>query len=178
MQTNTTNLWQLANTELRRAIVDKKHPFRKCVLSTNDEFPESRWVVLRDVTDELIFIIYTDSRSPKVTQIIADGKTSLTFYHPKKQLQVRVKTSASILTSGPAYERHLAKAANYPKDYSTLLPPGAPLADSIDRDGAMHFAVISLAPVQWDILQLSRDDHRRVRYVLNNGNWVGEALVP
>ena len=133
---------------------------------------------MRQLTDQLSFIIYTDSRSPKVSHIETSSKTSLTFYHPKKQLQVRIKTTASILSNGAVYEHHLAKAANYPKDYSTLLPPGAPLADSIDRDGAMHFAVISLAPVQWDILQLSRDDHRRVRYVLNNGNWVGEALVP
>lgn len=178
MTLNTIDLWHFATAQLLRANADKKHPFRRCVLNTHGEYPESRWVVLRQISDDLSFIIYTDSRSPKVHQILSDDRASLVFFHQKKQLQIRVKARASVILEGQEYELHAAKAANYPKDYSTALPPGTALYDRPATSDTMHFAVLKLIPVEWDILLLSRDQHSRAIFTNAEGRWLGETIVP
>ena len=67
--------------ELYRGALDNKHPFRFVVLGTlSDVGPESRYVVLRMIDEQLNFFIYTDQRTEKVKSIELDPRVSLLFY--------------------------------------------------------------------------------------------------
>jgi len=178
MNISPSDLWTMAIAELTRANADRKHPFRRCVLCTHADYPESRWVVSRGMDSSYTFTICTDSRSPKVRHIAADTKVTLLFYHSKKQLQIRIKARASILTDGPLYEKHFTKAANYPKDYSTSQAPGSTMSHELQLTDTMHFAVLQIVPVEWDILLLGKYQHQRAVYSYLENNWMGQSVVP
>ena len=107
---NPTVIWQSIKHELHRGALDPKHPVRYVNLGTTGEnFPQVRTVVLREVTQELDFLVYTDFRSEKVKEIQACPKVALHFYHPKKMLQIRVEAMAEIHFQNDLSEQHWKK---------------------------------------------------------------------
>jgi pyridoxamine 5'-phosphate oxidase len=80
---------QLLYTELKKGMVQKKHPFRNVVFSTSaQESPMSRWVVCRHITYEQGFYIYTDGRSQKILELNQNPNCNLLFYHDRHGLQI------------------------------------------------------------------------------------------
>jgi len=175
----TQRLWQLATSELIRSNADPKHPFKKAVLTTLGIFPESRWVVKRDYNSEdHTILIYTDRRSSKVSQIEVNNKVTLLFYHPKKKIQIRIYALAELHSKGSLYEAHLDKVRNHPKDYSTLLAPGFVLNGELKYGSDINFTLLVVKPILWDVLELGKERHYRVRYELEGNKWHGTELVP
>jgi len=175
----TQRLWQLATSELIRSNVDPKHPYKTCVLSTVGKYPESRWVVKRGMNSkDFSMLIYTDSRSPKVSQIKKDNRVSLLYYHPKKKLQIRINALGELLDEGELYDTHFKKVQNHPKDYSTLLAPGSVLDGQLQYGSDINFTLLVIKPILWDILELGKKRHYRVRYELEDNKWKGKVLVP
>ena len=176
------NLLLQAKTELFRSNADKKHPFRYSNLSTLAEYPETRMVVTRKVDQNLNVIIYTDSRTPKVQQLLKNNKASLLFYHPKKRMQIRMKGKAVLIQEGHTeYEQHLLPILQAPslRDYTTILPPGSPLkTESVVMGTVLYFTVIILESLYLDILLLKREGHRRCEYHLKGQEWIENQLIP
>lgn len=182
--TNASDLWQLARQELSRSNADRKHPFRYFSLATFGEYPELRTVVKRRFLEDFSVLFFTDSRSPKVTEIQNNPKVTALFYHPKKQLQIRLKGEAKILnTEDKLFREALAqiKQSASQKDYTTALAPGKALSEMpVEKKKIeLHLAVIKIISQELDILQLGSAQHQRSRYQRQSSdNWEATPLVP
>ena len=163
--------------ELHQAVHKRDHGWRTPVLSTvNKGFPDARTVVLRGV-DPLAqtLTIFTDSRSPKVTQLTQEPRAQLVFWSADLQWQLRVSTVASIErdseSTAALWEKfQFTSAAG---DYLTADAPGTPLSDRDQRPPEQHafcLLVFQVESVDW--LMLSREGHRRVRLEQNKHVWL------
>ncbi len=179
------DLLELARAELLRSNADRKHPFRLLYLSTAGEYPETRTVVKRKATPDFVITFFTDSRSPKVSQIRANPKVSVLFYHPKKKLQIRLYGEAHLIDEGHGdFNRYLQSVKESPslKDYTTIQAPGDPLSAgpeaSVLFGDDIHFIAIEIKPEKLDVLLLGRDSHTRNLYQQTDGRWHQQSLVP
>ena len=126
-------IWQ----QLQRASVDKHHEWRSPVLVTNglntlengapNNWPDARTVILRAVdlnSNKLTF--YTDSRSPKVLQLLTNPNALLVFWSKRLNWQLRIKVSISVITDGELHQKTWAivKQSASAKDYLSLIVPG------------------------------------------------------
>ena len=179
---NPTVIWQSIKHELHRGALDPKHPFRYVNLGTTGEnFPQVRTVVLREVTQELDFLVYTDFRSEKVKEIQACPKVALHFYHPKKMLQIRVEAMAEIHFQNDLSEQHWEKIPDPRKpEYTGSLAPGTPVPHpdlGWDLGEKSFFTVLKISSQRIEALQLSKDGHLRIQFEKAN-DWKGQWLVP
>ena len=173
--------------ELRRATVDKKHPFRFFTMNTtllNRSF--TRTVVLRQMLDAHTLRIYTDARSEKINHLKAIPEASLLFYHPKKQLQIVAQTEVKVLSEGAEWEDCWRRVPEYmQKDYQSLLSPGSEMdwhKEGHPQDptlGNQFFRVIDLRVTSLDVLKLKREGHRRFTITFPRvGDPVVKRIVP
>jgi hypothetical protein len=170
--------------ELGRASLDRHHEWRTPVLASADAngLPDARTVVLRQVdavAGQLTF--YTDSRSPKVTQLQAQASAVLVFWSARLSWQLRVRVTCSVITSGPEVEAlwQGVKQSAAAGDYLSPRPPGAVLpscsgpADAANDPAPTHsFALLRAQVHQMDWLELSRDGHRRAQLSANTWEWL------
>ena len=172
--------------ELGRASLDRHHEWRTPVLASadGDGLPDARTVVLRQVdaqAGQLTF--YTDSRSPKVAQLQAQGAAMLVFWSARLSWQLRVRVTCSVITAGPEVEAlwQGVKQSAVAGDYLSPLAPGAVLAqdsatasaETTDAPRPAHsFALMRAQVLQMDWLELSRDGHRRAQLSANTWEWL------
>jgi pyridoxine/pyridoxamine 5'-phosphate oxidase len=175
---------QDAWAELRRATVDKKHPFRYFVLASMiDNQVYQRTLALRSIDKKQHIWAYTDFRTPKVKQLQANPHASLLFFHPKKWLQIRIQTTVQIHYQD---EETAAIWKNIPihsqKDYTTKLSPSTSLETSKGVEylegQANYFCRIAFIPQNVEILQIRREGHLRAKFQWQNTDWKGTWLVP
>ena len=176
-------LLTIAKAELLRSNADQDHPFRYFCFGTQGDFPELRTVVKREVLEDLSVVFFTDSRTPKVQQIQMEPKVSALFYHPLKQLQIRIKGSARLIDEEhQAYPKYFQQVQQglAKKDYSSLGIPGTPSKDEseIIYGDTIHLMVVKIIPQEFDIVQLGQDRHYRSRYRKNDMIWIETKLVP
>jgi pyridoxamine 5'-phosphate oxidase len=167
-------IWQ----QLLRASVDKHHEWRSPVLVTNgladnekDAWPEARTVILRAVNfnkKELTF--YTDSRSPKVAQLIANPKAVIVFWSKRLNWQLRLKVNIEVRTEGELVQKTwvIVKQSPSAGDYLSIKSPGellnsSPIALPQNSQKQAHFAMIIANVIDIDWLTLSRNGHQRVK---------------
>lgn len=178
-----TAIWQTLLHELRRGALDPKHPFRYLTLATTGtQFPQVRTVVLRQFTADLEFLVYTDARSSKVQELLEVPRVSLLFYHPKKQVQVRIKALATIHVEDELAQAHWKQVSEKRKsEYQSKLDPGTRI--TIPEDGwesssdHSYFSVLKFSTLSLEVLQLAREGHLRMQFDLASG-WQGAWLVP
>ena len=174
---------QLKN-ELVSGIKKRGHPFRYFSLATVDSFnqPQTRTVVLRNVNAELELFFFTDIRSHKVEQVQDNPNVSALFYHPEKQLQLRLNGRASLITDEAITEKFWKSVPEASKtEYSTSQGPGRTLAHPKQLtylEDDHHFSVVKIVPTTIGYLRLQRPHHERVLYTKIEGQWVHEFLVP
>ncbi len=176
-------IWQTLLHELQRGALDPKHPFRYLTLATvGNEFPQVRTLVLRQFSTNLEFLVYTDARSSKVKELLQVPRVSLLFYHPKKQVQVRVNAHATIHAEDELAQANWMRVSDKRRsEYQSKLGPGTRITSpdtgwesSSDRS---HFSVVKFAPLAIEVLQLDREGHLRIQFDLASG-WQGAWLVP
>ena len=176
-------IWQNLLHELHRGALDPKHPFRYLTLATSGgQFPEVRTVVLRQLTVDFQFLVFTDFRSSKVQELATTPQVSLLFYHPRKQLQVRIKALAAVHSQdeladslwAPISEKRRTEYQSKLSPATRILTPREGWVISEDRS---FFSVIKFSPQSIDVLQLSREGHLRLQYDLDS-KWEGTWLVP
>ena len=193
-------IWQ----QLLRASVDKHHEWRSPVLVTNglvtnglvesgivtnepeangqDNWPDARTVILRKVdvaTKELVF--YTDSRSPKVTQLCANPNAMLVFCSKRLNWQLRIKVTITVKTDGELVKNTWDKVKQSPSavDYLSLQAPGEILVNSHNlpdqaHQTKAHFALLIAQVIKIDWLALNRNGHQRAN--INADGF--QSLVP
>lgn len=175
------DIWKNNIQELKFGYLKKKHPFRYFCLSTfGEDYPESRTVVLRDVAAKNELIIFTDTRSSKISQLRCNPNTSALFYHPKKLLQLKINGTLELILSGDEYENYKSRVqGNSIKDYLTSQPPGSKIKqpDEVTYQEKMYFALLKLVPHEVEILQLKRPNHIRCRFEKVD-NWKGKFITP
>lgn len=180
----TDTIFEELRTELKLGSTRKDHPFRYCTLATVglDRMARLRTVVLRGITDDFIFSIYTDKRSKKVVHIKENRNVSMLFYHPEKLMQLKIEGTA-VINRDPEVLARLWKKVGSPakKDYTTTLAPGSTL-EHPDRleylNDQDHFCLLEIHPFKIEYLKLKTPHHLRVRYSRLETGWKGEYLVP
>uniref|UniRef100_UPI004048BBBE pyridoxamine 5'-phosphate oxidase family protein n=1 Tax=Algoriphagus sp. TaxID=1872435 RepID=UPI004048BBBE len=176
-------IWQTLLHEIHRGALDSKHPFRYLTLaSTGKQFPQVRTVVLRQFGADLEFLVYTDARSSKVQELLEAPRVSLLFYHPKKQVQVRVKALATIHVEDELAQVHWERVSEKRRvEYQSKLGPGTRVeAPSLGWEASLehsYFSVLKFSPLAIEVLQLAREGHVRIQFDLASG-WQGVWLVP
>ncbi len=159
-------IWQ----ELQRAVGERDHEWRTPVLAgvDADGLPQARTVVLRQA-DPLpsTLQVYTDSRSPKVTELLRHRGAVLVFWSRRLSWQLRARVTVQVQTDGErveaAWERVSRTAAA--ADYLAPAAPGSVFALTGPGDHASHHLAVLLARVEsFDWLELAREGHRRVRF--------------
>jgi len=178
-----SQIWQTVLHELRRGALDPKHPFRFLTLATaGTNFPQVRTVVLRELTSSVEFLVYTDYRTAKVQDLVKIPRVSLLFYHPKKQVQVRVKALATLHVADELAEEHWKRVSEKRQsEYKSELDPGAriekPELGWETQDDNAYFSVLKFSPLSIEVLQLGKEGHLRIQFELTSG-WQGNWLVP
>ena len=178
-------IWQ----QLQRASVDKHHEWRSPVLVTNgidndqvsapNIWPDARTVILRAVdlnSNTLTF--YTDSRSPKVSQLLSHPNALLVFWSKRLNWQLRVKVNISVVTHGELHQKTwiIVKQSASAKDYLSLTAPGELLTDNVKKSEPQqvvpHFAILIAQVINIDWLALSRSGHQRANINSNSFNFI------
>jgi hypothetical protein len=165
-------LWQ----ELTRAPHDRHHEWRTPVLATqgiDQGGPQARTVVLRHADAPLWALrVYTDARSPKCSELVAQPLAQLTFWSKRLNWQLRVSALATVEFEGEqvnaAWER--VRQSHASADYLSAFPPGHVQSSIKGKEGNIddslrghHLAVLSFKVSSMDWLALSKDGHRRAR---------------
>jgi len=173
--------------DLERATVDRKHPYRFCYLATTqvDYVSTQRTVVLRRILPSKELLIFSDYRTPKVQEIKQQEQVSLLFYHPTQQIQIRLQAVVTIHHQDALCLREWSKLnERNKKDYQTILPPGSDLPkEELDQThdpnlGSSFFSILSLKPLNMDILQLRPAGHQRMVCHYENREWIGRQVMP
>ena len=174
-------IWQ----QLQRASVDKHHEWRSPVLVTNglsrfeddapNNWPDARTVILRAVDlNSNMLTFYTDSRSPKVSQLLTNPNALLVFWSKRLNWQLRIKVSISVITDGELHQKTWAivKQSASAKDYLSLIAPGELLTNNNEpQQVTAHFAVLIAQAVSIDWLELNRNGHQRASITSNSFNY-------
>jgi len=156
--------------ELQRAVGERDHEWRTPVLAgvDADGRPQARTVVLRKADPiGMTLQVYTDSRSPKVADLLGRPDAVLVFWSRKLSWQLRARVTVQVHTDG-----HLVQAAweqvsrtASAADYLAPAAPGAVFALTAQEDSASHHLAVLLATIDaLDWLELAREGHRRVRF--------------
>lgn len=181
------NVFQVIKHELNRGVLDKKHPFRFLILSSQGiEGVESRYVVLRKVKEDLTLMVFTDYRTAKIQQIKTNPKVALLFYHPVKRIQVRIQAEVIVHFKNDVTEDFWQNVQGEGrKAYHSKLAPGKEIDNPNqghdwheDMRGQGYFCVLEIRPVEIEALQLNGLEHLRAKFDFLDGSWIGKWLVP
>ncbi len=184
-QDHPAEIWQTLVHELHRGALDPKHPFRYVNLGTQTvSGPEIRTVVLRSVSKNLEFYVFTDSRSAKVEELGQSPLVCLHFYHPGKRVQIRIHAKANLHTQDELSQAFWAKVkGDAQKAYTSTLPPGMGIPAPEDAFGWLEpgddrfFTVMRFVPERVEALQLNGLCHLRIVFSQSEA-WQGQWLVP
>jgi hypothetical protein len=170
--------------ELRGALHKRRHPFKYITLTTVDDHhvPRSRTVVLREVSESLECIFFTDSRSSKVDHIKTNQNACILAYHPKKYMQLRLDGTLEIIEEESEVKRLFQKVSeNAIKDYTTVNAPGSNLENPAQVDyvtrSENNFVALCFVPHTVEYLRLSKPNHLRASFK-SQDQWKGQWLVP
>jgi pyridoxine/pyridoxamine 5'-phosphate oxidase len=181
-----TEIFKTLVHELHRGALDSKHPFRYMNLGTNGkDYPEVRTVVLRKVDEQLNCLVYTDFRSTKVEEIIANPFVLLHFYNSKQRLQLRIQAKAIVHRQDKLTSTYWSQVqGNAQNAYNSAQAPGSKIEtpeqayewpEDMDSE---FFAVLEFIPQSIEGLQLDGLNHLRINFSKKQENWEGEWLVP
>ena len=188
IEISTENLAARLWRELTRAPHDKHHEWRTPVLATQgiDQMgPQARTVVLRHADAALCRLrVYSDARSPKCSELVAQPLAQLTFWSKRLNWQLRVSAQASVEFEGDQVNvawNHL-RQSRAAADYLSESPPGQIQSsnkhltkNAEDSSLVHHLAILNFQVTSMDWLALSKDGHRRARLTPSGVvNW----LVP
>jgi pyridoxamine 5'-phosphate oxidase len=184
-----------ASALIAEGLENPSSPLRKPALATVGEggVPAVRTVILRsaDETDRLLGI-FTDARSPKVTELQRNPRASLLFHDPRCDMQLRLSGKAEIRVgdevawgraTAPSRRAYLVTAppgtlssgpvSGLPADVEGIIPP----LESLE-EGRANFALIEFHVEERDMLILGRAGNRRARFRYEGGREAGNWLVP
>ncbi len=165
-------LWQ----ELTRAPHDRHHDWRTPILATqgiDQNGPQARTVVLRHAdANSWSLRVYTDGRSSKCAELLAQPLAQLTFWSKRLNWQLRVSALAMVDFDSEQVEAAWGRIrqSRASADYLSRVPPGhiqssdePPAQTTKDSPLGHHLAILNFKVSSMDWLALSQDGHRRAR---------------
>lgn len=172
--------------ELHRGALDHKHPFRYISLATQTGIElDLRYVVLREVDSDMNFYIFSDARTRKVLQATANPKVAILFYHPKKNVQIRIKGEATVHQQDDVSLAMWSKVQGESKKaYNPVIAPGSRITHPEEAHqwpeimNDENFTVIKISPNYIDALQLNAQKHLRVAFSKSNEDWEMNWIAP
>lgn len=186
-QINLEKAWELVLKQLEQASEDPGHAFRYVTLATvsSGNAPSQRMVVLREFNkDDMLFTIFTDSRSDKVEEIRTHETVSLYFYDYEEKLQVRICGPASVITEGNRKMKYWRDSGSKgAHSYTSFKSPGEIIHDpeeayAWDLENANHFCVIEIKAESMKFLQLNGHRHIRASQHFSDGSWKQYWIAP
>jgi len=176
---------------------ERGNPFRLVtVATTNGKVANCRIVVLRDMDiDNGILTCWTDIRSSKVSDLRLYPNMTWCFWSKNQSLQIRVygETKVQHMTD-ETRQIWNEIAPNNRKDYRANIAPGQIInttkshldwqekeeimTSGITDAGFENFAVIATKIQKIDMLHLHQSGHQRALFILNNGVWEKNWIVP
>ncbi len=155
-----------------------------------DGRPRLRTVVLRGVEASAGTLrFHCDRRSDKAAEIARDPRVALHVYDAPGKIQVRVEGWASLHADDALADaawhasRPMSRAvyAVQPASGAPIPAGGAyasPERAEADSPGRADFAAVVVAAETIEFLHLARAGHRRARFTLAGGVWIGGWRVP
>lgn len=176
------DILEFAFMELRRAVVDKRHPFRYFAFATvRPGAVGIRTVVLRKIRNGVIYI-HTDKRSQKVAELMKSDQCSALFYHDKIKVQIKVEGHAEVHFGGEAYEKEWSELSPMArKAYRFIHPPGETIENPQEGHSTgdcNEFCLVKMNLEQLEVLQLNKMEHIRARFMKSKGQWKGKFIAP
>lgn len=185
-----------ASAHLTRAARDRKSPMHVPVVGTGDG--NLRMMVLRECAPEIgLLRFHTDARSTKAITIAADGMASVLAFDLEAKVQLRLRGTARIETSGAIADAAWAEASPYARRCylaegapgSQLAAPASGLPAAVEGirpseeqllSARENFAVLMIEPRALDWLYLAHDGHRRAQFARSGPgqNWQGTWVIP
>jgi len=187
-----------AQRMLRRGVTHSHDPFHYPVFGTMGKNGCSiRTVILRQFSlPDRVLVCHTDSRSPKVKEIEECNNATWLFYHPKKQIQLRISGKASLHRDDQFADDQWAGSKMTSRlNYCAIQPPGTPVALPISglpdfllnkvptllntEKGRKHFLTIACKIQSIDWLELRMVGNRRALFTWDNEDSLSVTwLVP
>jgi pyridoxine/pyridoxamine 5'-phosphate oxidase len=178
-------LFEEIKQEWKSCHKSRSHPFKYVTLTTITEegFPRSRTVAVREVNDQLETILFTDSRSNKVTDVETTTKACMLAYHPKQMKQLRWDGNLIPINDPIEVKRLFQKVGEKSlRDYTTISRPGSSIEnpDAINYESRKeaHFLPMKFVPHQIEYLKINRPHHIRALFTITDSVWKGEWLTP
>ena len=182
---------------LKRGAANFRDPFHWPVLGTvGEDGPSLRTVILRKFTlPARILVCHTDSRAMKAREIANDNRASWLFYHPKRQVQLRITGNAQLHTDDK-FADDMWAATRIPSriNYMTDQPPGTVvnrpstgLSDFLlhkvptlfeSERGRKNFMSISCQIDLMDWLILDVMGNRRARFYWKDNRLSAKWIIP
>lgn len=191
------DFWENAWALLLRGQSDAKSAYSTPVVATvsPDGKPHSRTLVLRKALKQSGELwCYTDRRSQKAIDLAGEpAYMSWTFWDRKRNIQINASGPTTWLSTNIANERFQQLPKHSRKSYATLAAPGRLLpggSDGLPDDweqrkaaetdyAGVHFGILCTRLDRMDILQLSREGHRRMLAERSgNEDWAFSWIVP
>jgi len=181
--------------ELVDGVGDAGHGFHQPIVATvsGTGQPRARMVVLRqvDVAGRRLRF-HTDVRASKVNEL--QQGVAWTFYDRPRRLQVRAFGPSQLASESRIEERWTDSLPASRKCYLVDPGPGSPLDEwgsghqewagtripPVERteEGRCNFTVVETEIVEFEVLRVRRQGHRRARYLWADGRWNGTWVVP
>ena len=175
-------IWRM----LRRGVTHSHDPFHYPVLGTMGETDcNMRTVILRQFSlPDRVLVCHTDSRAPKVKEIEDCSSVTWLFYHPKKQIQLRMSGKASLHTDDKfADDQWTGSKVTSRLNYCAVQSPGTPVDSPMSglpnfllnkiptllntEKGRKHFMTIACKIQSIDWLELRMVGNRRALFTWN-----------
>ncbi len=168
-------------------VLEREHPFHTPVFATVcDNAPKARTVVLRRFwrKNPRALAFHAHGGSPKISEIKSNKNVAFAFYHAPEKLQVCIKGTAEILTSGELHEEQwqateffsrrayagLTPSETHPKPTSGLpedLTDRKPTKEESEA-GKANFTVVYSTIDSIDCLELDVKGNRRSLFLWTN----------
>jgi pyridoxamine 5'-phosphate oxidase len=182
---------------IERGVKRFKDPFHWPVLGTvSKEGSSLRTVILRQfILPERILVCHTDARAAKVMEIGHNNCISWLFYHPKKQVQLRMWGKAELHGDDSFADEKWAETRIFSRlNYCSTLSPGIPvdkpssgLPDLLinkaptlmeTEKGRKNFMSISSSIETMEWLKLSALGNVRARFEWNDNTVHSTWVIP
>lgn len=182
---------------IERGVKHYKDPFHYPVLGTDSDIACSlRIVILRKFDKKArILVCHTDKRAEKTRELIKNNNICWLFYHPKKQIQLRILGRGKLHSDDNFAdegwnESRLTSRLNYCSEFPPGMPVDKPSSGVSDlllnkaptlantRAGRKNFASISCRIYSMDWLKLSALGNTRARFVWEKNKLHAEWVIP
>ncbi len=188
-----SKVWAL----LGRGVAHSRDPMHCVSLATDSaQGCQVRTVILRGADEkERTLTCFSDARAAKVGEIREHGHVQWLFYHPRKQIQLRISGPAAVHTDDRVADACWAQVNGFSRlNYCTEHPPGTPidqpssglparlvrqLSHLMHSDaGRSNFAAIVGIVDSIDWLRLSKTGNNRARFQWDNDRVKSFWVVP